>query len=71
MRSDSLRQRQCAVGVNMIPLRLYHLPDERFVIVCLRTARAAALEQPVIPLRIEQAVLIKPGFLEAVIHVRC
>ena len=52
-----------------IALLLDHLTNDFFVVVGFLTARLTALEQAVIALCIEQAVLVEPGFLETVIHV--
>ncbi len=47
-----------------------HLTDGGFIVIRLLPARAAALEQAVIALRVKQALFAKSGLLEAVIHVR-
>ena len=60
----------CVVG-NQISLRLHHIPHHIFIIIRLRMARLAALEQAVIALRVEQPLLVKAGFLEAMIDVCC
>lgn len=62
---------KCAIRRNCIALRSDHVLDNLPVIERLRATRLAALEQPVVSLRVEQAVLVKSGFLKAVIHIRC
>lgn len=65
------RHSKCAIRRNCIALRSDHVLDNLPVIERLRATRLAALEQPVVSLRVEQAVLVKSGFLKAVIHIRC
>ena len=65
------RRSKCAIRRNCIALRSDHVLDNLPVIERLRATRLAALEQPVVSLRVEQAVLVKSGFLKAVIHIRC
>ena len=52
-----------------IPLALHHLPDRLPVVKGLLTAELRALERAVIPLGIEQPLLVNPRRLELVVHV--
>ena len=69
VRRYALRDSQAVIPADDIALRFQHLPDEIFVFVSLLTARLAALEQAVIPLRIEKAFFIKARFLETVVYI--
>ena len=53
----------------MIPLCFDHLPDELLIIKGLPTTGLRALEQTVIPLRIEQPLFIKTRLLKAVVYI--
>ena len=65
----AIRFHQTSVRRNAVPLRLHHLPHGFFVVKSFRTAGVTALEQPIVPLRIEQPLFDKAGLLEAVVHV--
>ena len=49
----------------------HHFSYHLFIIICLLTARFAALEKPVISLGIKQPALVKSCLLETVIHICC
>ena len=48
-----------------------HLPDNRFIVPCLLTARLAALKQSVVALRVKQPLFVKSRLLKAVVNIRC
>lgn len=53
-----------------IRLPPHHFAHDRFIILGFMAAGPAALEKPVIALRVEQAALIEARLLKAMIHVR-
>lgn len=53
----------------LVFLELHHLADLPLVVVRLAEAVAAALEQAVVPLRVEQPCLVEPRQLELVVDV--
>ena len=63
------RHRQAVVRADDIALRFHHLPDELLVVKSFLAARGTALEQAVIPLRVEEPLFLKACFLEAVVHI--
>ncbi len=47
-----------------------HLPDNRFIVPCLLTARLTALKQPVVALRVKQPLFVEACLLKAVVNIR-
>ena len=70
----SFRNNQLVILADLKALRQQHLPDDLFVVIglmCRRTVRIGTLQQTVVALRVEEALLVEAGSLEAVIHVGC
>ena len=65
----AFRQSQTVIFTNDIPLCAQHLAKQGFIVTVFLTAWFGALKQPVISLRVEQTLFLKPGFLEAIVYV--
>ena len=68
-RAHTFRQNECSVLPDHKSLGQNYIPDRFFIVVGLLSAGLAALEQTVIALCIKQVLLLKPSFLEAVVHI--
>ena len=66
---SAFRQLQRALRADHKTLRFDHLANDLSVVVGLLVAWPRALPQAVIPLGVKQPLLVKAGFLEAVVHV--